>query len=85
MPDGVGEDVGLASTILPRVLLTPEDDGLCAIDAVDAVYDGIQALHLLELLGVEVEKVQLARGIRTNAHEDDAGFLIVVALDVDVA
>ena len=82
--DGVGKDVGLALAVLLRILLTAEDDGLGAVDLVDAVDDGIQTFHLLEMLGIEVEEVELHGRIGSDAHQYDAGLLVVIALDVDV-
>ena len=55
MLDGIGKDISLSLAVFPGVLLTAKHDGLSAIDFVDAVDDCIQTLHLLELLGIEVE------------------------------
>lgn len=65
---GVGEDVGLAGDgeagggVAADVLLATEDDGLSALQAVDAVHDGVEAAQLLELLGIDVEEVLLQGG-----------------------
>ena len=54
MLDGIDKDLCLSLAILLSVLLTAKHDGLCGVDLVDAVNDGIQTLHLLELFGVDV-------------------------------
>ncbi len=82
MLDGVGEDIGLSLAVATGVLLRTQNDGLGAIEPVDAVDDGIKAFHLLELLGVEVKQVQLDGNPRHNVHEDDPGFLVMVALTI---
>ena len=43
MLDGIGKDFGLSLAVFLSILLTAEHDGLCAIDLVDAVNNGIQS------------------------------------------
>ena len=76
--DGIGEDVGLASAVLARVLLRAEDDRFGAVDFIDAVDDAVQAPHLLELFGVDVEKVLLDRRVGHDAHHNHTCLLILV-------
>lgn len=59
MLDGIGKDLCLSLAILLSVLLTAKYDGLCAVDLVDAVNDGIQSAHLLKLFGNRVKQVLL--------------------------
>lgn len=47
-----GKDICLSLAVFLSVLLTAEHDGLCAVDLVDAVYDGIQTLYLLKLFSI---------------------------------
>ena len=56
MLDGISEDVGTALAVGLCVLLGAENNGLGAMQAVDAVDDLVEAAHLLELIGIDVEK-----------------------------
>ena len=80
---GIGKYFGFTLAVLLCVLLSTKHHGLCSIDLVDAVDDCIKPFHLLELFGIVVEQVQLHGGIWTNSHDDDTGFLVVIALNVD--
>ena len=82
--DGISEDVGTALAVGLGVLLGAENNGLGAMQAIDAVDDLVEAAHLLELLGIDVEKVLLDGAVRTNAHDNDACLLILVALTIDL-
>lgn len=79
MLDGIGKDIGLPFAIFLSVLLTAKNNGLRAIDLIDAVNDGIQTLHLLELFSIYVEKILLDGTVRPDSHNDDTGFLIMIA------
>ena len=57
--DGISKDVGAALAVGLGVLLGAEDNGLGAMQAVDAVDDLVEAAHLLELLGIDVEELFL--------------------------
>ena len=52
MLDGIGKDIRLSLAVFLSILLTAEHDGLCVVDAVN---NGIQTLHLLELFSIYVE------------------------------
>ena len=84
MLDGIGKDICLSLAIFFCVLLTAKNNGLCSIDLVDAVDDGIQTPHLFKLLGIEVEKVWLEWAVWPYSHDDDTSFLIVIALAVEL-
>ena len=57
MLDGIGEDVGFTFAILLGILLGTDDDSFRAMHAIDAVYNLVQAPHLLNLLGIDVEQM----------------------------
>ena len=80
MLDGIGKDIGLTSAVLPRILLTSKDNGLCTIDLVDAVDDSVKTLHLLELLGIEVEEIALDGTVGPNTHDNHSCLLVLIAL-----
>ena len=82
--DSVGKDVGAALAVGLGVLLGAEDNGLGAMQAVDAVDDLVEAAHLLELLGIDVEKVLLDGAVRADTHDNDSSLLILVALTKDL-
>ena len=56
---GIGEYVGTTFTPGLSVLLGGNDDGFGAMDFVDAVDGGIEALQLLYLLGIHIEQILL--------------------------
>ena len=66
MLDGIGKDVRLALAVLLGVLLRAEDDGLASMHTVDAVDHFVEPLHLLELLGSDVEEVLLDERVRAD-------------------
>ena len=57
---------------------------MVSVHFVDAVDDGIEAAHLLKLLGVDVEEVLLDGIAGTDSHDDDSCLLISVALPVNL-
>ena len=83
MLDGIGEDISLALAVFLGVLLCTKYYGFAAVESVDPVNDLIEAFHLLELFCIDIEEVLLDRRIRTNTHDDDSGFLVLVALPID--
>ena len=83
MLDGIGKDIGFALAILFCILLGTEDDGLASMQSVNPIYHLIETLHLLELFGIDVEEILLNRRVGSDAHDDDSGLLVLVALAVD--
>ena len=86
--DAVLEDTCLhllpyAHVLLVGILLGAEDDGLGAVFAVDSVDGLVETFHLLVALCVVVDEVRLHTVVGTDAHDDDARTLVVVALTVD--
>ena len=79
MLDGVGEDVGFAFAVFSGILLGANDYSLGAVKAVNTVDDLVEAAHLLDLLGVDVEQVLLDGAIRTYTHNNNSSFLVLVA------
>ena len=84
MLDGIGKDIRLSLAVFLSVLLTAEYNGLCAVDLIDAVNNGIQTLHLLELFSIYVEQILLDGTVRPDSHNDDTSFLIMIALTVEL-
>ena len=80
---GVGEDVGLTFTARLSVLLGGDDDGLGAVDFVDAVDDSIKAFQLLYLLGIHIEQVLLDGTVGCDAHDDDPTSFVLYARNKD--
>ena len=44
----------------------------------------IKPLHLLELLGIDIEKILLDRRIGNYPHDDNTGLLVLKPLPVDL-
>ena len=65
---GVREDIGTAFTAWFGVLLGTDDDGFGAVELVDAIYDGIEAFQLLNLLGIHIKQVLLDGAVGRDAH-----------------
>lgn len=84
MLDGIGEDVGFAFAIFSGILLGANDYCLGAIKTVDTVDDLVEAAHLLDLFGVDVEQVLLDGAIRTYSHYDNSSFLVLVAWAINL-
>ena len=84
MFDGIGKDVSLSLAVLLSVLLTAKDNGLSSIDLVDAINDCIKSFHLFKQLSICVKQVLLNWTVRSNSHDDDTCFLIVIALTVEL-
>ena len=84
MFDGIGENIGFSFPVLLGVLLRPQHNSLGALHSVNPVYYFIEPLHLLELLGVDVEEILLDGRVCTNAHDDDTCLFVLVALTIDV-
>ena len=53
------------------------------MQAVDAVNNLVEATHLLELLGIDIEEILLDGRVWTDAHHDDSSLLILIARAVD--
>ena len=81
MLDGIGEHLCLTLTILLGVLLGADHDGLTAITLVDTVYHLVQALHLLNLLRIDIEQVLLERATGRYAHHNHPTPLVLNPLD----
>ena len=63
MLDGIGENIGLALTILLGILLRTKHNSLASVHAVNPIYYLIQPFHFLELFGIDVEEILLNRVI----------------------
>lgn len=83
MFDGVGEDLCSPYAIFLRVLLGAYYDGFGAITLVDAVDHLVELVHLLYLLGIDIEQVLLNGTVGGNAHHNDSSTLVLYALDED--
>ena len=84
MLDSIGENICLdLLAVFSCVLLRPQHNSLRALHTVNPVYYFIKPLHLLELLGVDVEEILLDGRVSTNAHDDDTCFFVLVALTID--
>ena len=83
MLDGIGKDIGLSLTILLGVLLRTKYNRLASMHSVNPVYHLVKPLHFLELFGIDVEEILLNGRVGTDAHDDDSGFLVLVALTID--
>ena len=81
--DGIGEDIGLSFTVFLGVLLRTKNYRLTAMQAVDAVNNLIETFHFLELFGIDVEEILLDGGVGADAHDNDAGLLILIARTID--
>ena len=80
MLDAVLEDVSLTLTIGFRILLGTQNDGFRAVFTVDLIQCLVEPFHLLMPLSVVVDEVGLYAVVRTDAHDDDSGSFIVIAL-----
>ena len=83
MLNSIGEDICLALAVFLGVLLSPKYYCLAAVKSVDPVNNFVETFHLLELFSIDIEEVLLDRRIRANTHDDDSGFLVLVALPID--
>ena len=85
MLDGIGKDVCFAFAIFLSILLGTDDNGLGAVHAVNAVDDLIEAPHLLDLLGIDVEQILLDGAVGINAHDNhEAALTMGIVLLVGV-
>ena len=75
----------LAPFRLAYILLGTEDDSLASMQSVNPIYHLVKPLHLLELFGIDVKEVLLDWRVGTDAHDDDSGLLVLIALAVDLA
>ena len=84
MLDGISKYLRFAFTILLCILLRAKNDGLASVHAVNSVYHLVQTLHLLELLGIDIEEILLNRGVCSDTHHDDTSLLVLIALTIDL-
>ena len=73
----------LVLAVFLGVLLRSKYNRLASLHPVNPVYHFVEPPHLLELLGIDVEEVLLDGRVRADTHDDDSGFLVLVALAVD--
>ena len=76
----ISKNICLSLAVGTGVLLGADDNGLGAVTSVNPVDHFIQAVHLLNLFGVDVEEVLLQRTAGGYAHHDNASAFIVDAL-----
>ena len=84
MLDGISKYLRLALAVFLGILLRAKNDGLASVHAVNSVYHLVQTLHLLELLGIDVEEILLDRGVCPDAHHDDTSLLVLIPLTIDL-
>ena len=80
MFDGIGENISLALAVFPSVLLRTKHYRLRAMHPVNPIDYFIQSLHLLELLCIDVKEILLNWTVWAYSHDDNTGFLVLVAL-----
>ena len=80
---GIGKGAAFLAGVFRCVLLPGEFHGFAAKEAVDAVAGTIEFLQPLVIFGRNAEEVVLHRVFRIDAHHDDAGFLVAIALTED--
>ena len=83
MLNAVLEDISLTLTIRFSILLGTQNDGFRTVFTIDLIQHLVEPFHLLMPLSVVVDEVRLNAIVRTDAHDDDAGTLVVVALTED--
>ena len=83
MLNAVLEDIGLTLTIRFSILLGTQNDGFRTVFTIDLIQHLVEPFHLLMPLSVVVDEVRLNAIVRTDAHDDDSGTLVVVTLTED--
>ena len=83
MLDAVLEDICLSFTAWLCILLRTQNDGFRAVFTVDFIQCLVEPFHLLMPLCIVIDEVRLNAIVRTDAHDDDSGTLVVVALTED--
>ena len=83
MLNAVLEDISLAFTTWLCILLRTQNDGFRAVFTVDFIQCLVEAFHLFMPLCIVVDEVRLNAIIGTDAHDNDSGTLVVVALTED--
>ena len=81
MFDGISKNLCLSFTVLLGVLLGADDDGLRAVEFVDAVDNFVKSFHLAGLLSGDIEEVLLDGAVGTDTHHDDTSPLILHTLN----
>ena len=77
--DGIGKNLCLPLAILLRILPASYHNRLTPVQSVDSIHHGIQSLVLLYLFRIDVEQVLLEGRIGRDAHDNDSGFLVLIA------
>ena len=83
MLDAILEDVSLSFTAWLCVLLGTQHNGFRAVFTINLIQCLVEPFHLLMPLSVVVDEVRLYAIVWTDAHDDDTGTLVVVALSED--
>ena len=83
MLNAVLEDICLSFTAWLCILLGTQNDGFRTVFTIDFIQHLVEPFHLLMPLSVVVDEVRLNTIVRTDAHDDDSGTLVVVALTED--
>ena len=83
MLDAVSKDIGFTFTLGFGVLLGAKDKGFGTVLTIDLIQHLVEAFQLLVALCVIINEVGLDARVRTDAHNDDASPLVMVALTED--
>ena len=83
MLDAVPKDIGFTFTLGLGVLLGAKDKGFGTVLTIDLVQHFVEAFQLLIAFRVIVDEVGLNTRVGTDAHNDDASSLVMVALTED--
>ena len=83
MLDAIPKDIGFTFTLGFGVLLGAKDKGFGTVLTIDLIQYFVEAFQLLVALCVVVDEVGLDARVRTDAHDNDASSLVMVALTED--
>ena len=83
MFDAVPKDIGFTFTLGLGVLLGAKDKGFGTVLTIDLIQHFVESFQLLVALCVVVDEVGLDARVGTDAHDNDASSLVMVALTED--
>ena len=83
MLDAIPKDIGFTFTLGFGVLLGAQDKGFGTVLTIDLIQHFVETFQLLVALCVVVDEVGLDARVGTDAHDDDASSLVMVALTED--
>ena len=83
MLDAVPKDIGFTFTLGLGVLLGAKDKGFGTVLTIDLIQYFVEAFQLLIAFRVIVDEVGLDARVGTDAHDNDASSLVMVALTED--